>query len=60
LGGLGNVQGAAIAGLFLGLMQNLFAIYVSNQLSVALLFLIFLVTLLFRPQGLFVRKLRVA
>jgi branched-chain amino acid transport system permease protein len=60
LGGLGNVKGAAIAGLFLGLMQNLFAIYVSNQLSVALLFLIFLVTLLFRPQGLFVRKLRVA
>lgn len=60
LGGLGNVQGAAIAGLFLGLAQNLFAIYVSNQLSIALLFLIFLVTLLFRPQGLFVRKLRVA
>jgi branched-chain amino acid transport system permease protein len=60
LGGLGNVQGAAIAGVFLGVTQNIFAVYVSNQLSVAVLFLIFLITLLFRPQGIFIRKMRVA
>lgn len=60
LGGLGNVQGAAIAGVFLGVTQNLFAVYVSDQLSTAILFLIFLVTLLFRPQGLFSRKMRVS
>ena len=60
LGGLGNVQGAAIAGVFLGVTQNLFAVYVSNQLSVAILFLIFLVTLLFRPQGIFIRRMRVS
>jgi branched-chain amino acid transport system permease protein len=60
LGGLGNVQGAAIAGVFLGVTQNIFAVYVSNQLSVAVLFLIFLVTLLFRPQGIFIRKMRVS
>jgi branched-chain amino acid transport system permease protein len=60
LGGLGNVQGAAIAGVFLGVTQNIFAVYVSNQLSVAILFLIFLITLLFRPQGIFIRKMRVS
>tara|TARA_B110000503_G_C7172235_1_gene424916 strand:- start:8878 stop:9744 length:867 start_codon:yes stop_codon:yes gene_type:complete len=60
LGGLGHVQGAAIAGVFLGVTQNLFAVYVSNQLSVAILFIIFLVTLLFRPQGIFIRRMRVS
>ena len=60
LGGLGNVQGAAIAGVFLGVTQNLFAVYVSNQLSVAILFLIFLITLLFKPQGIFIRRMRVS
>jgi branched-chain amino acid transport system permease protein len=54
------LQGAAIAGVFLGVTQNIFAVYVSNQLSVAVLFLIFLITLLFRPQGIFIRKMRVA
>jgi branched-chain amino acid transport system permease protein len=60
LGGLGHIQGAAIAGVFLGVTQNLFAVYVSNQLSVAILFVIFLVTLLFRPQGIFIRRMRVS
>jgi branched-chain amino acid transport system permease protein len=60
LGGLGHIQGAAVAGVFLGVTQNLFAVYVSNQLSIAILFLIFLVTLLFRPQGIFIRRMRVS
>jgi len=60
LGGLGNIQGAAIAGVFLGVVQNLFAVYVSDALSTAILFFIFLITLLFRPQGIFVRKMRVS
>jgi branched-chain amino acid transport system permease protein len=60
LGGLGHIQGAAVAGVFLGVTQNLFAVYVSNQLSIAILFLIFLVTLLFLPQGIFIRRMRVS
>ncbi len=60
LGGLGHIQGAAVAGVFLGVTQNLFAVHVSNQLSIAILFLIFLVTLLFRPQGIFIRRMRVS
>lgn len=60
LGGLGSVQGAAIAGLILGVVQNLFATFVSPQMSTAFLFGIFIVILLFRPQGLFGRAIRVS
>ncbi len=60
LGGLGNVQGAALAGLTLGVVQNLFATFVSFQLSLAFVFLFFILILLVRPQGLFGRALRVA
>lgn len=60
LGGLGNVQGAALAGLTLGVVQNLFAMFVSIQLSLAFVFFFFILVLLVRPQGLFGRALRVA
>lgn len=60
LGGLGNVQGAAIAGLVLGVLQNLFAMFVSFQLSLAFVFFVFILILLVRPQGLFGRATRVA
>lgn len=60
LGGLGNVQGAAVAGLALGVLQNLFAMFVSFQLSLAFVFFIFILILMVRPQGLFGRALRVA
>ncbi|MFJ6114580.1 branched-chain amino acid ABC transporter permease [Agrococcus sediminis] len=60
LGGLGNVQGAAVAGLLLGVLQNLFAMFVSFQLSLAFVFFVFILILLFRPQGLFGRAARVA
>jgi branched-chain amino acid transport system permease protein len=60
LGGLGSVFGAALAGLILGLAQNLFATYVSPQLSVAFLFVVFIAILLVRPTGLFGRSFRMS
>jgi len=60
LGGLGNVAGAAIAGVFLGLAQTLFATYVDPQMAVAFVFALFLVILFIRPTGIFGRALRVA
>lgn len=60
LGGLGNVQGAAVAGLVLGVLQNLFAMFVSFQLSLAFVFFVFILILMVRPQGLFGRALKVA
>ena len=60
LGGLGNIQGAALGGLVLGVGQNLFASYVSFQMSIAFVFLFFIIILLVRPTGLFGRAARVA
>jgi branched-chain amino acid transport system permease protein len=60
LGGLGNVFGAALAGLILGLAQNIFATMVSFGLSTAFVFLLFIGIMLVRPSGLFTRKIRVS
>lgn len=60
MGGLGNVQGAAIAGIILGLSQVLFATFVGPQFATAFLLLFFIATLVIRPTGLFGRKERIA
>ena len=60
MGGLGNVQGAAVSGLILGLSQVLFATFVGPQFSTAFLLLFFVATLIFRPTGLFGRRERIA
>ncbi len=60
LGGLGNVFGAALAGLALGIVQNLFATFVSVEMSTAIVFLFFIVLMLFRPHGVFGHSTRLA
>lgn len=60
LGGLGNVFGAALAGLLLGIMQNLFATFVSVEMSTTFVFLFFIVVMLVRPYGIFGRSARLA
>lgn len=56
LGGLGNIPGALVAGLFLGMGESLAAVYVSPDFKDALGLILFLFVLLVRPQGLMVRK----
>jgi len=58
MGGVGNLAGALCAGLILGLSETFVATYVSPGLTLASVYLIFLVILLWRPAGLFgkVRK----
>lgn len=53
LGGLGSVSGAVVAGLILGVVQNLTDVYLSTGLSDAIIFSILFVILLVRPTGLF-------
>jgi branched-chain amino acid transport system permease protein len=53
LGGLGNVVGAFFAGLTVGIIQQMTATYVSVELQNVGLFLVFILVLLLRPQGLF-------
>ena len=53
LGGMGSLPGAAAGGLFLGVIEQLAAGYVSSLFANALALAMLLLVLLFRPQGLF-------
>lgn len=55
MGGVGNVAGALIAGLALGLVETFVATAIDPGLTLAATFAIFLGVLLWRPQGLFGR-----
>lgn len=56
LGGLGSVPGAYLAGLIVGVIQELTATYVAIDLQNAGIFALFILVLLLRPQGLFARR----
>ena len=53
LGGLGNVVGAMVGGILIGLVQTVGSLYLSGSGSLILVFAVFLLTLFFRPQGIF-------
>jgi branched-chain amino acid transport system permease protein len=58
MGGVGNVLGALIAGLILGLVEAFVATFGDPGLTLAATYAIFLLVLLFRPEGLFGRTAR--
>ncbi len=51
LGGIGNLQGALLAGLLLGLAEGIFAGYVSSDYRDVLAFGALIIVLLVRPKG---------
>lgn len=53
LGGMGSVSGAYIGGLVIGLIQQLSTLVLPQQLQDTAVFVIFLLVILVRPQGLF-------
>jgi branched-chain amino acid transport system permease protein len=53
LGGLGNLPGAIVGGLFLGGIESLGSFYISNNYRDAYGLVAFLLVLLLRPEGLF-------
>ncbi|HEY4775321.1 MAG TPA: branched-chain amino acid ABC transporter permease [Xanthobacteraceae bacterium] len=56
MGGVGDVRGAVFASFILGIAETAVAILVDPGLTLAAAYVLFLVTLLVRPQGLFGRR----
>lgn len=52
LGGIGNIPGAVLGGLLIGLVRSLASRYAGEEWSEALIFAILILVLLFRPSGL--------
>jgi len=55
LGGMGSVVGAALGGVTLALAESMGQIFVGHELKDAIGFIVFVLVLLLRPQGLFGR-----
>jgi branched-chain amino acid transport system permease protein len=53
LGGIGNVGGALLGGIIIGVIESLASYFVGMGWAQAILFVIFILTLTLRPQGLF-------
>ncbi len=53
LGGLGSVPGALIGGIIIGLIESIAGQYLSMSWSAAVIYIIFLMVLFLRPQGIF-------
>ena len=56
LGGMGSVPGAVFGGFVIGLLETLFAAYISSGYRDAVAFVILMVVLIVRPSGLFGQK----
>jgi branched-chain amino acid transport system permease protein len=57
IGGFGDVRGAIVGGLALGVVETFGAAYISVPYKDAFAFLVLFVFLLFRPQGMFGEKI---
>ena len=53
IGGIGNVRGAMVGGLFLGVLESMVGGFISTSFQDTFAFLALIVVLLIRPQGLF-------
>ena len=56
IGGFNNSRGALLGGLIVGVAENLAAAYISSAYKDAVALVIFMIVILFKPQGLLGRK----
>jgi branched-chain amino acid transport system permease protein len=57
IGGFNNTRGALLGGLLVGVCENLAAAYISPAYKEAVALIIFMVVILFKPQGLLGKKM---
>jgi branched-chain amino acid transport system permease protein len=57
LGGMGSFTGALLGGLLMGIVESLCGLYLGESLGQLGIFLIFIVVLLFKPEGFFGAKI---
>ena len=60
IGGIGSVSGALLGGIILGLLESLSAFFIPGGWTDAISFAVFLVILMWRPEGLLVRSVKKA
>lgn len=56
LGGLGSVPGALVGGLVVGVLQSLSSVFLPTQLQGLVVFIVFILVLAYRPDGLLGRR----
>jgi len=55
LGGMGSVTGAFLGGILLGVLESVGSFVISGGWADAISYGVFLIVLMFKPEGLFVR-----
>ncbi|HZZ27422.1 MAG TPA: branched-chain amino acid ABC transporter permease [Pirellulales bacterium] len=58
LGGIGNIPGAVLGGIVIGMVRSLGSAYVEERWTAAIIFGILIVILIFRPSGLLGERMR--
>lgn len=56
LGGLGNIWGTFFAGILIGIVSSATSQWIAGDLPMLIVFVMFVLTLMFRPSGLFGKK----
>ena len=56
LGGLGSIKGAVLGGIVIGLIESVFAQYMTSTWTEAIIYAIFLIILFYKPSGFFGNK----
>ena len=57
-GGIGSIPGAMVGGIVLGIIEVLSGAYLSTKLANAIVFTVLIVVLIFKPTGLFGKKIK--
>ena len=60
IGGMGSIKGAFLASILVGVLENLVATFISADLGPAAVFVMFILIVYFKPNGLFGKQERIA